>query len=137
MDRASEIASEFVRLKVNVILASGAMVIAAKRATSVIPIVFAAAGDPVANGYIASLSHPGGNLTGLSLQQTVIVPGSKERPHVLYIWFITIAAGFAAVIGAVKATNRGRAGRAARSRIPSRVPALRLGPRGGMSWPVA
>jgi len=70
MDRAAEIASEFVRLKVNVILASGAMVIAAKRATSVIPIVFAAAGDPVANGYIASLSHPGGNLTGLSLQQT-------------------------------------------------------------------
>jgi putative ABC transport system substrate-binding protein len=70
MDRAAEIASEFVRLKVNVILTSGAMVIAAKRATSVIPIVFAAAGDPVANGYIASLSHPGGNLTGLSLQQT-------------------------------------------------------------------
>jgi putative tryptophan/tyrosine transport system substrate-binding protein len=70
IERASEIASEFVRLRVNVILASGAMVIAAKRATSVIPIVFAASGDPVANGYIASLSHPGGNLTGLSLQQT-------------------------------------------------------------------
>jgi putative tryptophan/tyrosine transport system substrate-binding protein len=58
IERASEIASEFVRLRVNVILASGAMVIAAKRATSVIPIVFAASGDPVANGYIASF-HSG------------------------------------------------------------------------------
>jgi len=43
---------------------------AVKQATSVIPIVFAAAGDPVANGLVESLARPGGNVTGLSVQQT-------------------------------------------------------------------
>jgi putative ABC transport system substrate-binding protein len=66
-----EIAAEFVRLKVDVIVTSGtAAVTAAKQATSVIPIVFAAAGDPVGTGLVASLARPGGNVTGLSLQQT-------------------------------------------------------------------
>jgi putative tryptophan/tyrosine transport system substrate-binding protein len=70
-ERADEIAAEFVRLKVGVIVTSGtALVIAAKRATSVIPIVFATAGDPVGTGLVASLARPGGNVTGLSLQQT-------------------------------------------------------------------
>jgi putative ABC transport system substrate-binding protein len=68
---ATEIAAEFVRLKVDVIVTSGTVqIIAAKHATSVIPIVFAAAGDPVGNGLVASLARPGGNATGLSLQQT-------------------------------------------------------------------
>jgi putative ABC transport system substrate-binding protein len=68
-ERFVEIAAEFVRLKVDVIVTQGtATVIAAKQATSVIPIVFASAGDPVANGLIASLSRPGGNVTGLSSQ---------------------------------------------------------------------
>jgi putative tryptophan/tyrosine transport system substrate-binding protein len=67
----SEIAAEFVRLKVDVIVTSGtAAVAAAKQATSVIPIVFATAGDPVGTGLVASLAKPGGNVTGLSLQQT-------------------------------------------------------------------
>jgi putative ABC transport system substrate-binding protein len=70
-DRFAEIAAEFVRLKVDVIVTYGAPpVIAAKQATSVIPIVFAAAGDPVGNGLVASLSRPGGNVTGLSIQGT-------------------------------------------------------------------
>jgi len=70
-ERAAEIAAEFVRLKVDVILTSGtAPVIAAKQATSVIPIVFATAGDPVSTGVVANLARPGGNVTGLSLQQT-------------------------------------------------------------------
>jgi len=70
-ERFSEIAAEFVRLKVDVIVTAGtASVIAAKQATSSIPIVFAAAGDPVGSGQVASLARPGGNVTGLSLQQT-------------------------------------------------------------------
>ena len=70
-DRAAEIAAEFVRLKVDVIVTSATVVvIASKQATSVIPIVFAAASDPVGTGLVASLARPGGNVTGLSLQFT-------------------------------------------------------------------
>ena len=70
-ERFAEIAAEFVRLNVNVIVTAGtAPVLAAKRATSVIPIVFATAGDPVGTGLVASLARPGGNITGLSNQQT-------------------------------------------------------------------
>jgi ABC-type uncharacterized transport system substrate-binding protein len=70
-DRAAEIAAEFVRLKVDVIVAAGTIsVLAAKQATSAIPIVFPAAGDPVGSGLVASLARPGGNITGLSNQST-------------------------------------------------------------------
>ena len=67
-DRYADIAAEFVRLNVDVIVTGGAAVSAAKRATSVIPIVFAVASDPVAAGLVASLARPGGNITGLSAQ---------------------------------------------------------------------
>jgi len=68
-ERFAEIAAEFVRLKVDVIFTAGTpQVLAAKQATSVIPIVFATAGDPVANHLVASLARPGGNVTGLSVQ---------------------------------------------------------------------
>jgi ABC-type uncharacterized transport system substrate-binding protein len=68
-ERFAEIAAEFVRLKVDVIVTWGtASVVAAKQATSVIPIVFAAAGDPVGAGLVASLARPGGNVTGSSNQ---------------------------------------------------------------------
>jgi putative ABC transport system substrate-binding protein len=66
-ERYTEIAAEFVRLKVDVIVTSGGAVVAAKQATSVIPIVFAVANDPLSTGLVASLSRPGGNVTGLSL----------------------------------------------------------------------
>jgi putative ABC transport system substrate-binding protein len=70
-ERAAEIAAELVRLKVDVIVTSGTpIVLAAKQATSVIPIVFATAGDPVGIGLVASLASPGGNVTGLSIQST-------------------------------------------------------------------
>jgi putative ABC transport system substrate-binding protein len=73
-ERYTEIAAEFVRRKVDVIVTSGtAGGVAAKQATSVIPIVFAAAGDPVGTGLVASLARPGGNVTGLSIQQTDLV----------------------------------------------------------------
>ena len=69
-ERYAEIAAEFVRLKVDVIVTAGGAVLAVKQATSVIPIVFALADDPVGSGYVASLVRPGGNVTGLSVQST-------------------------------------------------------------------
>src|SRR5437867_5447503 len=68
IERYAEISAEFVRLKVDVIVTSGGAVLAAKQSTSVIPIVFALATDPVGLGFVASLARPGGNVTGLSSQ---------------------------------------------------------------------
>jgi len=66
-ERFADIAAELVRLKVDVIVTGGTIaILAAKQATSVIPIVFATAGDPVGTGLVANLARPGGNLTGLS-----------------------------------------------------------------------
>ena len=67
-ERFGEIAAEFVRLKVDVIVTVGGAVLAAKQVTSVIPIVFAAANDPIGTGLVPSLARPGGNVTGLSSQ---------------------------------------------------------------------
>jgi putative ABC transport system substrate-binding protein len=68
-ERAPALVAELIQLKVDVLCThSGANVVAAKQATSVIPIVFAAVGDPVGSGFVESLSRPGGNVTGLSLQ---------------------------------------------------------------------
>src|SRR6516162_6180887 len=70
-ERFAEIAAEFVQLKVDIIVTVGTpAVVTAKEATSVIPIVFAGAGDPVGTGLVSSLARPGGNVTGLSLQTT-------------------------------------------------------------------
>ena len=70
-EHLAEIAAEFVQRKVDVILtAATPPTAAAKQATSTIPIVFAAVGDPVGTGIVASLARPGGNVTGMSLQQT-------------------------------------------------------------------
>jgi ABC-type uncharacterized transport system substrate-binding protein len=71
LDRYTDIAAEFARIKVDVIFAAGTpAAAAAKQATSVIPIVFAGAGDPVGSGLVAGLARSGGNVTGLSSQQT-------------------------------------------------------------------
>ena len=69
-ERYAEIAAEFARLQVNVIVTSGPAILALKQATSVIPIVFATANDPVGTGMVASLARPGGNITGTSIQNT-------------------------------------------------------------------
>ena len=69
-ERLAEIAAEFVRLKVDVIVTGGNAAVAAKRASSVVPIVFALVDDPVGSGLVASLARPGGNVTGLSMQST-------------------------------------------------------------------
>ena len=68
LDRVAEIAAEFVRLKVDLIVAYGSAGATLKQATASIPIVLAPALDPVGLGLVASLSHPGGNVTALSLQ---------------------------------------------------------------------
>ena len=67
-ERYAEIAAEFVRLKVDVILTVGSAVPIVRQATTVIPIVFAIATDPVGSGLVASLAKPGGNVTGQSNQ---------------------------------------------------------------------
>jgi len=73
-ERYAELAEEFVRLKVDVIVTSGTpAVMAAKRLTATIPIVFATAVDPVENNLVASLARPDGNVTGLSVQQGDLV----------------------------------------------------------------
>jgi putative ABC transport system substrate-binding protein len=69
-ERFAEIAAEFVRLKVDVIVTGGNAAVAAKQASSAVPIVFALVDDPIGMGLIASLARPGGNVTGLSVQAT-------------------------------------------------------------------
>ena len=67
-DRLSDFAAELVKLKVDVIVTSTVPgVLAAKNATSAIPIVFWAVANPVGAGLVSSLAHPGGNITGLSI----------------------------------------------------------------------
>src|SRR5262249_26286291 len=69
--RAAELAAELVHRKVDIMVMNGTpQVLAAKQATSTIPVVLVGLGDPVGTGVVASLARPGSNLTGLSLQQT-------------------------------------------------------------------
>jgi putative tryptophan/tyrosine transport system substrate-binding protein len=75
-ERYAEIATEFVRLKADVIVTSGGAVAAVKQVTSIIPIVFAVANDPLGTGLVASLARPGGNVTGLSNQASEL--GAKR-----------------------------------------------------------
>jgi putative ABC transport system substrate-binding protein len=67
LERLPDLAAELVRLKVDVIVTAGPGILAAKKASATIPIVFAAAPDPVGGGLVSSLARPGGNLTGLSV----------------------------------------------------------------------
>ena len=113
-ERFVEIAGEFVQLKVDVIFAVGTdAALAMKEATSVIPIVFPVAGDPVGTGLVASLAHPGGNVTGLSNQAVdlgrkrleilrEVLPGLSR----LAIMANAAYAGGAPEIGEVRAATR-------------------------------
>jgi putative ABC transport system substrate-binding protein len=80
-ERYPEFAAEFVRLKVDVIVTTVPAVPALKQATSVIPIVFALATDPVGGGLVASLARPGGNVTGLSMQATDLASKRVDLLH--------------------------------------------------------
>ena len=78
-DRFADLAAELVRLKVDLILTRGTpAALAAKHATPVIPVVITGVGDPVGQGIITSLAHPGGNITGLSATVTEIYPKRVE-----------------------------------------------------------
>ena len=79
LGRLPDLAAELVRLKVDLIVASSAPETgAAKRATTSIPIVFAAHGDPVGTGHVASLAKPGGNITGMSTMEGALSPKRLE-----------------------------------------------------------
>ena len=75
-ERMPIIAAELVAAKVDVIVATGAAISALRQATPTIPIVMAANSDPVGQGLVQILAHPGGNVTGLSLQ-TVETTGKR------------------------------------------------------------
>jgi len=94
-ERFSDLATELVRLNVNIIVTWGTPATrAARQATTTIPIVMASAGDPVRSGLVASLAHPGGNVTGL----TALGPGlgakrlellkeaAPNLSHVAFLW---------------------------------------------------
>ena len=67
LDRVGELAADLMRLKVDVIVTGGPTITpAVKRTTTTIPIVMGYDNDPVGSGFVASLAHPGGNITGLS-----------------------------------------------------------------------
>ena len=80
-ERYSEIAAEFARQAVDVIVTPGSAAAVVKQATSTIPIVLSSASDPVASGLVASLARPGGNVTGLSLQANELVGKRIEFLH--------------------------------------------------------
>jgi putative tryptophan/tyrosine transport system substrate-binding protein len=77
-DRLPALATELVRLTVDVIVAPNTpAALAAKNATSTIPIILVTSGDPVGSGLVASLARPGGNVTGLSLTPTLAITGKQ------------------------------------------------------------
>ena len=75
-ERFAALAAELVRAQVEVIVGSGPTLGALRQATSTIPVVMAAAADPVGDGFVQSLAHPGGNFTGLS-NQSVELTGKR------------------------------------------------------------
>ena len=88
--RYAEIAAEFARLKVDVIVTVGSAVPAAKQATATIPIVFALAVEPVTSGMVASLAHPGVNVTGFSVQSVDL---ASKRIEILRYRLFRVRAG--------------------------------------------
>jgi putative ABC transport system substrate-binding protein len=113
-ERFAELATELVNLKVDVIVTLGAAVTAAKQATSVVPIVFAVANDPVGSGMVASLARPGGNVTGLSNQQSDVAGKRLEllREVIPNLSRLAIIANFgnsASVVEAMEAQARAHA----------------------------
>ncbi len=92
-ERFPELAADLVRVKVDLIVTRGTQpILAAKNATNTIPIVITGAGDPVAQGIVASLARPGGNITGLSPMVTELYPKRVELLRALVPKAVRIAA---------------------------------------------
>jgi putative ABC transport system substrate-binding protein len=94
-EQLPDLAAELVSLKVDVIVTTGPGILAAKKASPTMPIVFAAFGDPVGGGIVSSLARPGGNITGLSLM-TPDLDGKRlellkeafpKVARVAFLWF--------------------------------------------------
>jgi len=114
-DRLPELAAELVRLNVAVIVGNSSPALAAKRATTTIPIVFSAPGDPVEAGLVASLNRPGGNVTGVSSLAAELGPKRLQVLHEL----VPAATSMAALINpsAPNAENQSRDLQAAASAL--------------------
>jgi putative ABC transport system substrate-binding protein len=98
LERLPDLAAELVSLKVDVIVTTGPGILAAKKASPTMPIVFASFGDPVGSGLVSSLARPGGNITGLSLM-TPDLNGKRLEllkeafPKVARVAFLWVAGG--------------------------------------------
>src|SRR5207244_5151894 len=91
-ERLPDLAAELVSLKVDLIVASSAPETgAAKRATTSIPIVFAAHGDPVGTGHVASLAKPGGNITGMSTMEGALSPKRLDLLKEAFLRIVRVA----------------------------------------------
>jgi putative ABC transport system substrate-binding protein len=113
-ERVGEIAAEFVRLKVDVIVTNGTAVATVKEVTSVIPIVFPMGIDPVGGDLITNLARPGGNVTGLSSQQSDLAGKRLELlrevvPHVRRLAIMADVANPQAVLEMSEVQNLARA----------------------------
>jgi putative ABC transport system substrate-binding protein len=92
-ERFPELAADLVRVKVDLIVTRGTQaILATKNATNTIPIVITGAGDPVAQGIVASLARPGGNITGLNPMVTELYPKRVELLRALVPKAVRIAA---------------------------------------------
>jgi putative tryptophan/tyrosine transport system substrate-binding protein len=90
-ERLPTLAAELVTRGVTVIAANGPAAVAAKAVTASVPIVFLTAADPVATGLVASLNHPGGNLTGVALLSVELAPKKLQMLHELVPTATTLA----------------------------------------------